>query len=175
MKIIDKKRAIKERGADKTSQIESGRLATLIQFGSLLDNLKFCVSVPKLEVVDPKTLDFTHDLLTWLIKTKQTRDQIEFSLVDLEVSNIMLPELLLGVKNALTRGNEFIKTNYKQWSELYPAKIYKKNMEDIKTNIAETLRQLEEIPSDMKEILEKTHMWRQKQLRNRDITSWIYI
>ena len=67
----------------------------------------------------------------------------------------MLPELLLGVESALTRVIEFIKTNYKQWSELYPVKIYKKPMEEIRTNIAETLSQLEELRTNMKEFLEK--------------------
>ena len=88
-------------------------------------------------------------------KQQQTRDQTEFTLVDMETSNIIFPKLLLGVENALTRGNEFIKTNYKQWSELY-------SVEDIKTNIAEILSQLEEIPTDTKEFLEKT----QQELKN---------
>ena len=68
----------------------------------------------------------------------------------------MLPELLLGVENALTIGNEFIKINYKQWSVLYPVKIYKKPVENINTYITETLSLLEEIPTDVKEFLKET-------------------
>ncbi len=67
----------------------------------------------------------------------------------------MLPELLLGVENALTIGNVFIKINYKQWSVLYTVKIYKKPVEDINTYITETLSLLEEIPTDVKEFLKK--------------------
>ena len=103
-------------------------------------------------------------------KNHQTRDQIEFILVDLEASNIMFPELLLGVENALTRSNEFIKTNYKRWSELYPVKICQKPMEEIKTNIAETLSQLEEVPTDMKEFLEKT----QQKLKKSQIINEVH-
>ena len=51
VKKNDKKRDIKERGADKISQIESGRFATLIQFASLLEIIQFHLSVPKLEVL----------------------------------------------------------------------------------------------------------------------------
>ena len=51
-----------ERGTDKTRHIESGRFATLTKFGSFFENIQFRLTVPKLEV------DFSHDLLIWLIK-----------------------------------------------------------------------------------------------------------
>ena len=98
--------------------------------------------------------------MIWLIKTirPEVSGQIEFTLVDLLASNIKLPELLLGVESALTRVIEFIKANYKQWSKLYPVKIYKKPMEEIRTNIAEILSQVEEVPTDMIEFLEKIQL-----------------